>query len=213
MPRLTLKALKSKAVLALVAGAVATGAALAVLYVILSGPVYAVAQPPEALARLKPEKRPQTVPAVAFSDGAGRRHMLSEFRGRYVLLNLWATWCGPCVRELPALAALQAAVPKGQLTVIAVNVGRSGAAETTDFLGSHHAANLGVYLDTAIALVRAFDAYSLPLSVLIDPEGHLVARAAGPSNWDAPTAIGYFKALPLPKIAPGSASKPARAAS
>jgi len=181
------------------AGAVATGAILAVLYVILSAPVHAVPSPPEVLARLKPEITAKSVPAVAFSDGAGRRHLLSEFRGRYVLLNLWATWCNPCVRELPALAGLQAALPGNRLTVLAVNVGRADAAQTAAFLARHRAGRLGIYLDSDIALMRAFGAYGLPFSVLIDSQGREVARAFGPSDWAAPAAIAYFKALPLPR--------------
>lgn len=192
MPRFTPKAL------AILAGAAAAAAGAIVLYVILSGPVHALPEPPAALARLEPGIQAKSVPAVAFTDGMGKRHMLSEFRGRYVLLNLWATWCSPCVRELPALAALQAAVPKDRLAVVAVNVGRSGAAETADFLKEHDAARLGVYLDSNIALLRAFRAYGLPFSILIDAQGREVARAAGPANWDAPAAIAYFKSLPMP---------------
>ena len=78
------------------------------------------------------------MPAVAFTDAAGKPHMLSEFRGKYVLLNMWATWCGPCVKELPALAKLQTEVPRG-FTVVPVNVGRSTAAETKSFLAAHQA--------------------------------------------------------------------------
>lgn len=193
MPRFTPKAL------AIVAGAVAAAMGAIVLYVILSRPVHAVPEPPPSLARLEPANTAKSVPAVAFTDGEGRRHMLSEFRGRYVLLNLWATWCSPCVRELPALAALQAAMPDNRLAVVAVNVGRSGAAETSEFLKEHGARSLGVYLDTNIALMRAFRAYGLPFSILIDAQGREVARAAGPNDWNAKTAIAYFKSLPMPK--------------
>lgn len=181
------------------AGAVATGAALAVLYVILLAPVHAVPEPPAVLARLKPAEKAQSVPDVAFSDAAGRRYTLAEFKGRYVLLNLWATWCNPCVRELPALAGLKAALPDGRVTVLAVNVGRADAAQTAAFLGRHHAGALGVYRDSDIALMRAFDAYGLPFTVLIDPEGREVARAFGPSDWSAPASIAYFRALPWPE--------------
>lgn len=191
MPRFTPKTL------AILAGAAAAAAGAIVLYVILSRPVHAVPEPPPALARLEPENTAKSVPAVAFTDGRGRRHMLSEFRGRYVLLNLWATWCSPCVRELPALAALQAGMPKERLVVVAVNVGRSGAAETADFLNGHGAGALGVYLDGNIALMRAFRAYGLPFSVLIDPQGREVAHAAGPNDWNAEAAIAYFKSLPM----------------
>jgi len=178
------------------AGAVALGALLAVLYVILLAPVHAVPEPPAVLARLKPAEKAKSVPDVAFSDAAGHRLTLAQYRGRYVLLNLWATWCNPCVRELPALAGLKTALPAGRVVVLAVNVGRADATQTAAFLDRHQASGLGVYLDSDIALMRAFDAYGLPFTVLIDPEGREVARAFGPSDWRAPAAVAYFKALP-----------------
>lgn len=210
MPRLSLDRLP-KTSLAIVAGTVALGAMLGVLYVILAGPVHALDRVPDALARLKPENAPVAAPAVAFTDGAGKRHMLGEFKGRYVLVNLWATWCLPCVKELPALAGLKARIAPGRLTVLAINVGRSNAEETAAFLEAHHAANLGVWRDTNVALMRSFKAYGLPTSVLIDPEGREVARAVGAADWDAPQALSYFKALPMPT--PPSGGKPAHAAS
>jgi len=157
----------------------------------IAKPVHA---PPAALAKLRLEDKPRAVPAVAFTDASGARHMLGEFKGHYVLLNLWATWCAPCVRELPALAKLQSAVPG--LRVVAVNVGRSSVADTAAFLSAHQAAVLSVYVDTNVALERSFGAYGLPLSVLIDPKGEEVARAVGPAEWDAPEAIAYFRSLP-----------------
>ena len=181
------------------AGAVALGAILAVLYVILLAPVHAVPEPPAVLARLKPAEKAKSVPDVAFSDAAGHRHTLAQYRGRYVLLNLWATWCNPCVRELPALARLKTALPDDRVMVMAVNVGRSDAAQSAAFLARHHAGDLGVYLDSDVALMRAFDAYGLPFTVLIDPQGREVARAFGPSDWSAPAAVAYFKALPWPE--------------
>lgn len=168
------------------------GLGVAVLYG-LPGKVHAVPPPPAAISRLKPAEAPKAVPEVAFTDAKGGRHILSEFKGHYVLLNLWATWCGPCVRELPALAHLKAQAPG--LQVVAVNVGRSTPAETQAFLAEHKAGNLAVYNDSDVALVRAFRAYGLPLSVLIDPETREVGRAEGPGNWDAPEAVGWFKAL------------------
>lgn len=134
------------------------------------------------------------VPAVAFSDAAGKPEMLSAYRGRYVLLNLWATWCGPCVKELPALAKLQAGVPAG-FTVVPVNVGRSTAGETKSFLAAHGAAGLPTFTDHNLAMMRAFHVYGLPVSLLIDPKGRVVARADGPAPWDDPQAVTYFKAL------------------
>jgi thiol-disulfide isomerase/thioredoxin len=132
---------------------------------------------------------------VAFSDTAGHRHALSEFRGRTVLLNLWAPWCAPCVRELPALAKLSRSVPASKLTVIAVDVGRGGPEDARAFLSEHGASALSVYVDSDIALVRAFGAYGLPLSVVIDPQGREIARSVGPGDWGAPDAVAYLRTL------------------
>ena len=177
----------------IVAGVAAAFAVVAVLYVIPVRDVHA--SKPTSLAGLAEDRSPQAMPEVAFADAAGGLHTLAAFKGRYVLLNLWATWCGPCVKELPALARLQAALPRARLTVVTVNVGRASAADTKAFLKAHDAASLPVYLDSNIALIRAFGAAGLPLSVLIDPEGREVARASGPADWDDAAAIAYFKAL------------------
>jgi thiol-disulfide isomerase/thioredoxin len=132
---------------------------------------------------------------VAVSDASGARLTLAAFKGKYVLLNLWATWCGPCVRELPALAKLKAALPAGRFAVIAVDVGRGTAADARSFLDAHDARALGTYVDSDLALIHAFNAYGLPLTVLIDPKGREIGRALGPAAWDAPTAIAYFRSL------------------
>jgi thiol-disulfide isomerase/thioredoxin len=174
-------------------GVVAAVIVAGLLYTMLA-PVDAVPAPPETIGKLQPLDKPQIVPTVAFNDASGARHALTEFRGHYVLLNLWATWCAPCVRELPALAGLQAAVPGG-LKVVAVDVGRGSASDAAQFLKAHHAGALPVYVDSDIALIRAFGAFGLPYSILIDPQGREVARAVGPGAWDAPDAVEYFKTL------------------
>jgi thiol-disulfide isomerase/thioredoxin len=184
----------SRLITVLIAAVILIGAAAAFLYRSRADVHASGDAPPPALAELKSET-PHAVPDVAFSDAAGGRHTLSSYRGRYVLLNLWATWCAPCVKELPALAKLQGAVPPGQLTVLTVNVGRSSAGETAAFMKDHHANSLPVDLDTDTAFIRAFGAFGLPLSILIDPQGREIARAVGPADWDAPDSITYFKTL------------------
>ncbi len=178
----------------LIAAIVVAGAAVAFLY--RSSPdVHATAERPPSLAQLKGEPA-KAVPDVAFSDASGARHTLSSYRGRYVLLNLWATWCAPCVKELPALARLQGGVAPAQLSVVTVNVGHGSAADTAAFLKAHSADALPVYLDSDTGFIRAFGAFGLPLSILIDPQGREVARAVGPADWDASASISYFKTLP-----------------
>jgi thiol-disulfide isomerase/thioredoxin len=182
--------LKRPAVLAAIAAVVLIVGAL-VLYVKPSGPVHA----PQTLSALVPAKTVSAVPDVAFTDGTGKRHMLSELQGHYVLLNLWATWCAPCVKELPALGRLQNAMAGTNFAVVPVNVGRDDAVDTAKFLMSHGAAKLPVNVDTTLALMRTLHVYGLPVTVLIDPQGREIARAEGPADWDSPDAIAYFKAL------------------
>jgi thiol-disulfide isomerase/thioredoxin len=172
-----------------VAAGLALLAGLAVLYLILARTVHA---PPEALANLTPEAA-RPAPPVTFVDATGKRHSLNEFRGGYVLLNLWGTWCAPCARELPALARLSKELPN-RLAVIAVALPPGDARDAKLFLAQHDAGALGVFVDSQTMFFRAFRAYALPLTMLIDPKGNEIARAVGPAQWDAPAAVAYLKA-------------------
>ena len=172
-----------------------TLAVAAFLYVMLGRTVQPYTVPPASLAPFTADKNPSLVPQVAVSDGSGNRVSLSQIKGRYVLLNLWAPWCAPCVKELPALARLAAAMPKDRFRVMAVDVGRGTAADARDFLDAHQAKALATYLDTNLALLRAFGAFGLPLTVLIDPQGREIGRALGPAAWDSPESLDYFRAL------------------
>ena len=175
--------------------AVAAGA-VGVLYVIHTSTVHAAGKPPPDLARLIVQRSPAVAPAVGFTGADGKRATLASFQGRAVVLNLWATWCAPCVRELPQLVQLQSALPG--VTVVAVNVGRDNPAETATFLRSHGAGRLSAYVDSDAALIRAFNTEGLPFSVVVDPKGRELARALGPCEWGTPAAIAYIRALTAP---------------
>ena len=172
--------------------AIGTAALLIALYGISTLSVHA---PPASLRPLTPTRPAKPAPAVVFADVHGKLHTLGEFKGRLVLLNLWAPWCAPCVKELPALAALQQALPKDRFAVVAVDVGRNTPEEAGEFLAAHEARALDAYLDSNTSLFRTFGAYGLPLSVLIDAEGREIARAEGPADWAAPDSIRYLKRL------------------
>ncbi len=150
--------------------------------------------PPAPIKALVLEKELKQAPAVSFADIQGGRHALADFKGRYVLLNLWATWCAPCVAELPALATLKLRVPA--LKVLAVDVYlKDKPADIDAFLKSHKASALGTLTDADRSVSRSFGASSLPVTVLVDPQGRIMARAEGPAEWAAPEAIDYFKML------------------
>jgi thiol-disulfide isomerase/thioredoxin len=163
--------------------------------------VHAYAIPPASLAPFTANATPLAVPQVAFSRAGGTRIALSQLKGRYVLLNLWAPWCAPCVRELPALAHLQSSIPSNRLSVIAVDVGRGTPSDARKFLDAHGSRALVTYVDSNHALLRAFGAFGLPLTILIDPKGREVGRALGAVTWDSPEALDYFRALTAPHAA------------
>jgi thiol-disulfide isomerase/thioredoxin len=171
------------------------GAALLLLGVLYWMSASTVHAPPPSLDPLKFSAQPRPAPAVAFTGPGGRVANLSEFKGKYVLLNLWAPWCGPCVKELPALAALQKSLPAERFVVIPVDVGREGQADAQSFLAGHGAGTLQTYVDSNAALLRAFGGYGLPMTALIDPEGNEVARAEGAPAWDKPESVAYMRKL------------------
>jgi thiol-disulfide isomerase/thioredoxin len=150
-------------------------------------------EPPAALSALVLEKAPKTAPDVHFAGPKDTRHALSAFRGRYVLLNLWATWCGPCVNELPSLARLSRFAPG--VRVVAVDTGDKDTVDAAAFLKEHDAGNLVAYRDNEKVMMRSFVAFSLPMTVLIDPQGKVVAKATGPADWGSPEAVKYFKRI------------------
>lgn len=149
-------------------------------------------QPPAELAVLQLEKTPKPAPDVRFTDGAGGRYALDAFRGRYVLLNMWATWCGPCVNELPSLARLAQFAPG--LKVLAIDTDHEKV-DAAGFLKSHGAGALPVYLDSEKMMLRSFVVPGLPTTVLIGPDGKVIARAEGPADWGSEQSVAYFKRI------------------
>lgn len=143
---------------------------------------------------LPPEGR-QPVPALVFLDAEGREVPLSEFRGRVVLLNLWATWCGPCVREMPSLDALQVRLGGPDFAVVALSQDRGGAEVVRKFYEDYDLANLDVWLDKANAAGRALKTRGLPTTVLIDAQGREVGRVEGAEEWDAPEMVERIEAV------------------
>jgi thiol-disulfide isomerase/thioredoxin len=171
----------------LLAGIVLAGA-LAVLYVILDRTVHA---PPPSLSRFASET-PVDAPRVVFIDERGGLHRLTDFRRHYVLLNLWATWCAPCIRELPTLSRLAARGAVPRLVVLAVAIPPGDTAQAKSFLANNDAAGLTAYFDSQSQFLRSFHATGLPVTVLIDPQGREIARAVGPQAWNSKESVTYL---------------------
>lgn len=140
------------------------------------------------VAEFKAAEAPKPAAAIAFQDATGQPLDLGAFKGRVILLNLWATWCAPCVLEMPALDRLQAAMGSADFEVVALSLDRVGAEKAKAFLEQIGIKNLKFYIDTSMKAGRALGAQGLPVSILIDREGRELGRLVGPAEWDEPAA-------------------------
>ncbi len=130
---------------------------------------------------------PVPAPQVHFLDGQGQSVRLDNFKGQVVLLNFWATWCAPCIREMPSLDRLQER--RDNLRVIAVSLDRVGLEVPKAFLKKLSLNHLGLYKDQKSQLSRAFKLRAIPSSFLIDKSGNLVGELAGPFEWDQDSVL------------------------
>lgn len=138
---------------------------------------------------------PTPAPDIGFIDAAGKQHHLSEFHGHGMVVNLWATWCSPCVEEMPSLAALSKALAPNDIAVLPLSSDHNGAKAVEAFFVREKITDLPVLLDPEGAAVRAFDAPGLPTSVVINKQGQEVGRVLGAANWSAPEAIAMVRRL------------------
>lgn len=136
---------------------------------------------------------PVPAPSVAFQALDGAAASLPDFRGRVVLVNFWATWCAPCVAEMPALERLHRALAEEGLAVLAISQDRGGAAVVNPFLARIDLQHLPVYLDAKGVLGRAFALKGLPTTFLLDREGRVLAGLVGPAEWDSPEALDFIR--------------------
>lgn len=138
---------------------------------------------------------PKPAPDTAFLNDAGKEVTLADFRGRVVLLNFWATWCEPCVRELPSLDRLQGAMGGDDFTVLAVNENRAGAEAAKPFMKKLGLKRLTVNVDRKMALARALGLRGMPATYLIGRDGKVLGSLTGIAEWDeadAKALIRYY---------------------
>jgi thiol-disulfide isomerase/thioredoxin len=137
--------------------------------------------------------RPAPAESIVAPDGAAVT--LGRFKGKVVLVNFWATWCAPCLREMPALDRLQAALGGERFQVVTISVDRQGKSVVEPFLKRLGVGHLPAYLDSRSALLHAFGARGLPTSYLIDADGTLIGYLEGPAEWDSKAGkalIAYY---------------------
>jgi thiol-disulfide isomerase/thioredoxin len=146
-------------------------------------------------AALQPVNPPVTAPDIAFVDAGGTTHHLSEFRGHSMVINLWATWCAPCVAEMPSLAALSKTLAPADIAVLPLSSDHGGAAAVEAFFHAHGITGLPVLLDPDGVAARAFGVDGIPTSVIIDKSGREQARLSGSADWSTPAAAAAVRKL------------------
>jgi thiol-disulfide isomerase/thioredoxin len=145
----------------------------------------------EVLKRIEP---PAPMPPAALVDASGAVHGLAEFAGKGLVINLWATWCVPCVAELPALAALAGRVKDGIL-VLPLSSDRGGAPVVEAFYRKHGIEGLPVWLDPKGAAAQAWGARGIPTTLIIDRQGRERGRLEGAVDWASDAAPAAIRGL------------------
>ena len=145
------------------------------------------------LASLQLHGESRAVPKTAVTDANGKPVNLSAYRGKYVLLNFWALWCAPCVKEMPSLDRLDAALGGDSFEVVTVATGRNARPAVDKFFVKMGITHLPKLFDPKMALMKDIGGSSLPLTVLIGPDGREVARFNGDAVWDSPTAQAMLR--------------------
>ncbi len=135
---------------------------------------------------------PRAVPDMAFHTADGETG-LAAFRGKVVVLNFWATWCAPCVREMPSLDRLQAMLGGVDFEVVALSEDRGGMPLVTRFHEKYALEHLAQYLDPLGRVAAKLGVVGLPTTVVIDARGREVGRMVGPAEWDSPEALALIR--------------------
>jgi len=146
----------------------------------------------EGLHILSPPADP---PDGVFVTQDGTSHRLAEFKGRGMVVNLWATWCAPCVAEMPSLQTLSKALAPLDIAVLPLSSDRGGAEAVQAWYQAHGITALPVLLDPKGALARAFNARGIPTTVVINQNGQAVARLEGAADWAAPEVRAVIRRL------------------
>jgi thiol-disulfide isomerase/thioredoxin len=153
------------------------------------------------MSKLVRAEAPKALPDVAFQDHTGASRSLAEWKGKVVLVNLWATWCAPCKLEMPSLDRLQAQLGGADFAVLPISLDRQGLDMPRKFLAANKLGNLPLLIDSSTGIAGKLGAIGLPATIILDREGHEIARLLGPAEWDSPDAKALIRAAIAGKVA------------
>jgi len=147
-----------------------------------------------AMARFKPAHPPKPLPDLEFLDADGKPMRLADLTGKARLINLWATWCAPCVKEMPSLDRLQAALPKDKFVILPISLDGPSKPKVAPFYKERKLGHLGIYYDKGRKAMSVLGVSLLPTSILVDPAGRELGRLEGDADWDTPEGLALMKA-------------------
>jgi thiol-disulfide isomerase/thioredoxin len=146
------------------------------------------------LGEFVPSAQPSPAPAVSLTEPGGATVDLADFKGKLVLVNFWATWCEPCLREMPSIERLQSRLGD-RIAVLAVSEDRGGSKAVDPFVEKLGLKSVKIYVDPKSAVGRLFEVRGLPTSFLIDRDGKVVGRVEGAAEWDSPKIMAVIQPL------------------
>ncbi|WP_081858070.1 TlpA disulfide reductase family protein [Thiomonas sp. FB-Cd] len=159
-----------------------------------------------------PAPRPVPLAKVTFENAQGKLMNLADFKGKVVLLNIWATWCPPCVEEMPTLNKLQTLLGGKEFAVVPLSIDKGGIFTVKSFYQDNFIDHLPIYVDATTHALDTLDILGTPTTILIDKQGREVARTLGPQDWDKPDVIAQIKRyMAMPGPAPSKPGAQARA--
>ena len=142
---------------------------------------------------LKPHGEPRPLKSFKFIDGDLKAASLADFRGKIVLLNIWATWCGPCRAEMPTLERLQQNLGGPDFEVVALSIDQEGVPVVKKFYEELGIKALRIFVDPTMRAPLELNAIGVPTTLLVDREGREIGRHAGPAEWDSPEVIATIR--------------------
>ena len=151
---------------------------------------------------------PRHLPPFFFVSGSGEHTTLRQFRGRVVLLNVWATWCPTCRRELPTLDRLQRKLGGRDFEIVALSIDRDGAEAIAPFFREIGIKNLLIYFERRGTILGKYVIVGLPTTLVIDREGREIGRATGAADWDTPEVAAVLRRIIAGRTAARVEGKP-----